>query len=140
MFASVLGGQVEVLHHLVDPGIVAADAEVARLDAQGLAHREERVEHQLLRHHAEHAPGTTIVHRHVGPQHRDRPPVGARQPGDHVDQRGLARAVRAEQAEELALADGEADAVQGQHRTKALLDPANLDRVQVFTCKSCSTP
>ena len=56
-----LGGEVEVVHHLVDPGVVAADAEVARLDAQRLAHREERIEHQLLRHDAEHAARAPVV-------------------------------------------------------------------------------
>ena len=106
-----LGGEVEVLQHLVDPGVVAAQAEVARLDAQRLAHGEERVEHQLLRHHAEHAARAAVVgDARRAPMHATPPGVGARQAGDDVDQRGLAGAVRAEQAEELALLDGEAHA------------------------------
>ena len=38
MLASALSRQAEVVHHLVDPGVVVAHAEVARLDAQRLAH------------------------------------------------------------------------------------------------------
>ena len=41
------------------------DAEVAALDAQRLAHREERVEHQLLRNDAEDATRRRVVGRDV---------------------------------------------------------------------------
>ena len=53
MLASRLVGQAQVGEQLVDPGVVVRDAEVAALDAQRLAHVEERVEDQLLRHDAE---------------------------------------------------------------------------------------
>jgi hypothetical protein len=52
MLASALS-EVQVVEQLVDPGVVAAHAEVAALDAQRLAHAEERIEHQFLRHDAE---------------------------------------------------------------------------------------
>ena len=45
--------QIQALDDLVDPGVVVAQTEVARLDAQRLAHSEERIEHQFLRHDAE---------------------------------------------------------------------------------------
>jgi hypothetical protein len=46
------------------------------------------------------------------PHDRDRPAVGPHQTGERRDQRGLARAVGAEQAEELALANLEIDAAE----------------------------
>ena len=111
-----------MVHHLVDPRIVAPQAVIARLQAQRLAHREERVEHQLLRHHAEHAARAAVVGPHVGAHHARRSGIGARETGDHVDEGGLAGAVRAQQAEELAFLDLEAHAGQRTQRAVALLD------------------
>jgi len=113
---------------LVDPGVVARQAVVARGQPKRLAHGEERVEDQLLRHHAERAPRGTVVGDDVVAHHPDR--TGARpvQPGDDRDQRGLAGAVRAEQPEELALGDLERDAAQGLEVTVALVDGADVDR------------
>jgi hypothetical protein len=52
-----LVGQAQADKQFVDPVVVVFDAEIAGLDAQRLAHGEEGVEHQLLRHHAELAAG-----------------------------------------------------------------------------------
>ena len=38
---------------VLEEGLAVAHAEVAALDAQRLAHAEERIEHQLLRHDAQ---------------------------------------------------------------------------------------
>ena len=122
--------QVEVVHDLVDPGVVAAQPEVARLDAQRLAHAEERVEHQFLRHHAEHAPRPPVVGDDIGAHHAHLARACARQAGDDADQGGLAGAVRPEQAEELALGDGKAHPGERLQRAVALLD------VQGFNGKS----
>ena len=92
-----------------------ADAEVAALDAQAFAHREEGVEHQLLRHDAERLARGGVVGHHVVAHHRDAAGAGARQAGQHRDQRRLAGAVGAEQAEELALLDVEGHAVERAH-------------------------
>ena len=102
-----LGGEIEVVHHLVDPGVVVADAEVARLDAQRLAHGEKRIEHELLRHHAERAARRAIVGDHVVAHHARAAASARVEAGDDRDQRGLAGAVGPEQAEELALLDRE---------------------------------
>jgi hypothetical protein len=100
-----LVGEAEAVQQLVDPGVVVLDAEVARLDAQRLAHVEEGVEHQLLRHDAELAARLGVVALHVEAVHADGAGRGARQPREHADQGGLAGAVGAEQAEELARLD-----------------------------------
>jgi hypothetical protein len=55
-----------------------------------------------------------------------RPAVG-RAPGQQADRRGLARAVVAEQAEDLALGDAERDAVDGAHRAVPLFEARDLD-------------
>ena len=56
-----LGREVEVVQDFVDPRAVVADAEIPGLDLERLARREERVEHQLLRHDAEQAPRVAVV-------------------------------------------------------------------------------
>src|SRR5687767_12898472 len=48
----------------------------------------------------------------VEAEHRDRSGVCSAQPLEDLDGRGLARAVRAEQSEQLAFLDGEGDPVQ----------------------------
>jgi hypothetical protein len=58
--------------------------------------------------------------------------VGARKAGDDVDQGGLAGAVRTEQAEELALLDGERPQL-----AVVLFNAGDFDR---FQCRKLSTP
>ena len=78
MLASALSVRSRRCDDLVDPGVVVAQPEVARLDAQRLAHGEERVEHQLLRHDAERAPRLPVVaSRRRGPS-RAALPLSAR--------------------------------------------------------------
>ena len=125
-----LVGQAQVGQQLVDPGVVVAHAEVAALDAQRLAHAEEGVEHQFLRHDAERTCARRRSRRpRRGPSPRTLPAAGARQAGQDRDQRGLAGAVGAEQAEELALLDVEAHAVERAHvAARARIGLGRLDR------------
>jgi len=111
-----LVGEAELGQQLVDPGVVAAHAEVAALDAQRLAHAEEGVEHQLLRHDAQLSPRRGVVGDDIVAEHRDAAAAGARKAREDGDERRLARAVGPEQAEELALADVEAHLVQRAQR------------------------
>ena len=53
--------EIEVVQDLVDPRAVVADAEIAGLDRERLAHGEERIEHELLRHDAERAARVAVV-------------------------------------------------------------------------------
>ncbi len=128
-----LVGQVEVFHHLVDPLVVVFQAEVARLQAQGFAHREEGVEHQLLRHHAELAARLAEVAGHVVAVDRHAARIGPDQAGDDGDQRGLAGTVRPEQAEELAFFNAQGNAAQGLQGLVAFLDIGDLDRCHSFS-------
>ena len=122
-----LGTQVQVGDHLVDPGVVVPQSEIAGLDPQRLAYREERIEHQLLGNHSEAAARQAIVARHVMAHHGHAARAGPGQPGHDRDQRRLARPVGAEQTEELALLDPQADAIERRHARIALDDMARFD-------------
>ena len=93
------------MQQLVNPGIAVVNAEIARLKTQHLAHAKYGVVYQLLRHDAQVAPHLRRVLPHVQPVHFDRAARSLRQPCQNVDERGLARPVRAEQAEKFTLAD-----------------------------------
>ncbi len=125
-----LGGEIEVMHHLVDPGVVRANAVIPGLQAQRLAHAEKGIEHQLLGHHAEHAAREPVLRHDVGAHHLHAARIGARQPGDQVDEGGLAGAVRAEQAEEFALLDAEAYPGERAQRAVALFEVPDFYCVQ----------
>ena len=56
------------------------------------------------------------------------PPDGAQQAAHHADGRGLAGAVGAQEAEDLALLDVERDAVDGREVAEALGEAVELDR------------
>ena len=113
---------------LVDPVVVATNPEVAGLDPQRLAHREERVEHQFLRYHAELAARIAIIRDDVVPHHSDVARIDPDEPGQGRNQRGLAGAVGAQQAEELAGADRQVDAVECSNRAIVLARAADFDR------------
>ena len=104
--------------------------EIPGLDAQRLAHGEERVEHELLRDDPERAPRGAIVGDDIVAEDPRRAAIGAGQPGQDRDQRRLAGAVRAEQAEELALPDDEVDARERLHRAETAGDIDRFDGVR----------
>ena len=81
MLASALSARPRLVQQLVDPGVVVAHAEVAALDAQRLAHAEERIEHQLLRHDAERAARLRVVGSTTScPSTVTRPPLARARP------------------------------------------------------------
>ena len=61
----------------------------------------------------------------IDPVEHDRPGVGLEIAGDHVDESCLARAVGADQADLLAGRDIDGESVGGDHRAKALIQPAH---------------
>ena len=92
-----------------------------------MAHIEERVKHQLLRHHAQRLPRGAPVADHIVAHHADAAAAGLDEPGNNVDQRGLARAVGSEQAKELALLDVERHAIERVKGAERLADIGNTD-------------
>ena len=80
------------------------------------------IEDQFLRHDAEQAARLPVILDDIVAKHRQAAGIGAHQPGQRRDQRRLAGAVRAEQAEELALGDFERNTVQRAQRAEILDD------------------
>jgi hypothetical protein len=104
------------------PGEAGSEHEV-------LASRHQLVEGRLLEGDAKELPDSPRLSHHVDPAH-PRPAGGRSQQGrEDADGRRLARAVAAEEAEDLAFIDGEADAPQRLHarRFVALGQVADLD-------------
>ena len=107
----------------------SAHALHAPLEHEILAAGAVLVDARVLRHVADRAPdGAGLAADVVA---RDLRPAGVHpaQRGEDADGRRLARAVRTEQAEDLALAHGEGNAGQRLHALVALFQPLDDDRV-----------
>ena len=105
-------------------GLGAPQAREPGEEAQVVAHRERRVHARLLGREADQLPGPLRGADDVDAAHVAPPRVGPAEPGDDRDQRGLARAVRAEQAEDLAGADRQVDARSAGVAPYALRSPS----------------
>ena len=66
--------------------------------------------------------------RDVGAVEGDAPRVGAIDAGDDVEERGLAGAVRADQAEDLVRRDGEIEPVERHHAAEVLGQAAGFEQ------------
>src|SRR5690606_25484492 len=110
--------QAQVAQYLVDPVVVVAQAEIAGLYAQGLAHGKERVVDDFLGHHAQRAARLAEVSHDIVTANTGTAGGGTGQASQYRNKGGLAGAIGAQQSEELAVLDGKADAVQ---RPEALL-------------------
>ena len=104
--------QAKTGQQLVNPVIIAFNAEVAGLNAQGFANAEKRVKHQLLRHHTQCAAGGSVVGQNIVAVHCHVATAGPRQTRQNADKRGFTCAIGPEQAEEFALMDVKAHVVQ----------------------------
>ncbi len=122
-----LSRQVQVVQDFVDPRAVPAQAEIAGLHFQRFAHAEERIEHQFLRNDAQVAPRKAKIGGDVVPEDARAAAIGPGEAGEDRDECRLAGAVRTQQAEELALLDGQVDAVQGLHAAEAARDILHVD-------------
>src|SRR5687768_3496636 len=75
----------------------------------------------------------------AAPAEGERAGVGGVDPGQHVEERGLARAVRSDQAVDLALTDREGDVLQRLHAAEALGDtPGRKELAHARCCSSSS--
>jgi hypothetical protein len=121
--------QVEQLHHLgLDLVVVGAVLAFAHAQPEGhvLEHRHVLEQRVVLEHEA-HAAFAHRQRRGVFPSEQDATAVGELQPCDRTQQRGLARARRTEQCDQLARLNVEIDAAEGLEAAEGLLDTANLD-------------
>ncbi len=117
-------GQVEALQQLVHPP-ASADAEDPRLQSQVVAAAGHRVQRRPLGDDADLAAHPLRMAQHVVAGDGRPAGIRTRERGQDLDGAGLAGAVRPEQAEHLAGADGEGEPVEGPH-------PAGIGLSQVF--------
>jgi hypothetical protein len=110
-----LVGQAQTFQQLINPRLVAGDAKVSRLDAQGLPHGKKGVEHQFLGNHAQTPPGLRKIEDYIKSMHPHGTGRRTRKTGQNADQGGLACAVGTEQAKELSLLDIKTDSIEGLH-------------------------
>ena len=122
-----LRGQADQGDDLVD---VARGRVVAGVAGQRLADREVRLDRDVLQHQADllaqgaaARPVARVAAEHLGPAG-----VAAAEPLQDLQRGGLARAVRPEQREDLAVRDSEAHPAHGRHRAVALGQPGHDDR------------
>ena len=121
-------GEADRFENFLGAALGVRDAVIAGLKIEQRARAEEGIDVELLRHHADRQPagagvGVEIVvpNFHVaGALHH--------QPGQNVDQRRFAGAVRAEQAEERATRDGEIDALERRLGRPQLAGGVGLDQ------------
>ena len=113
-------------HACLDPG--ARHAVQAALQRQQLAPGLEVVEARFLQRDADASPHLGRVALHVEAVDVGAAGGGAQQRGEHADRRGLAGAVRPEEAEHLPALDGEVDAVDGAHRGVVPHEALGADR------------
>ena len=122
-----LGREVEVVHHLINPGIIVVNPEVAGLHAQRFTNGEERIKDQLLRHNTNALARMTVVRDDIMAMNAHPTFIGAREPGDDGNQGRFAGAVGAQQAKELAFSNLERYTAQRLQGAEALFDMINLD-------------
>ena len=90
--------KAEPLHHRLRGALRIGEAVDARDELQVLAHREVLIEAEALRHVADMHADLVRLGADVVAETRAAPAVGREQPAQHADGRGLARAVRPEEA------------------------------------------
>ena len=124
----VLGALVELdeLEELIGPLArdLAGDVEVARVHLQVLAHRELGVEVVDLRHDAEARLDLAGLRARIHPEHAQLTLGHRARARDHPHRRGLARAIRSEEAERLARTHVEVDAVDRDEAVREALGQA----------------
>ena len=131
----LLRGETDELDHLVD---VARLLVVAGEHAVRLAHAEVRPELGLLEHDADPLAELGARVLWVVPEHGHLAGVAPSVALEDLDRRRLAGAVRAEQAEDLALLDVEIDAAHRREIAVGLLQAANGDRLHSSSTSACA--
>ena len=108
-----------------------ADADAAELDV--LEHGQARKEAHRLERARETAPGESVRAQagDVVAVHQNRPGGRLLESGERVDKCGLARAVRADQAQDLALLQDEVDPVDRVDASEVNLEAARLEQLGV---------
>jgi len=121
--------QLGELEQLVRPATAlrTRQAEIPTVEDEVLADRQLRVERVLLRHDAEPCPDLRAVRSGIQAEDGENPVADRRDAADHAHGRGLAGAVRAEEAERFAGSHVEVDGVDRDELAEALGQAAGMD-------------
>ncbi len=119
------------LEQLIRPRLQRAAAHPlhAALEHQVLTARAELVDARVLRHVPDQPANRVLLAAHVVPEDRRCAFVGVRERDEYAYRRRLAGAVRAEETEDLALADLERHAVERSNLAVRLTQLADGDRI-----------
>ena len=93
-----LVAEIQIGHHFVNPVIVVAQAEIARLQPQAFTYGEEWIEDQFLRNDAQSTAGLAKITDNIVSHHFDVARVCAGKASHDQNQRGFARAIGANRA------------------------------------------
>ena len=121
--------QAEAFREFVDPGAcpVSGKVEDLGMEIEVLPDRQLAVEREGLRHVADPIAGGQVVGVHGLAEELRLALGGGEKAGEHLHRGGLAAAIRAEESEDLAAADGEAHAIDGGEAAEALREVRGLD-------------
>ena len=124
------GGQVDPLEQVVGaaPALGGGDALQGRLQADQLAAGHQRVERRFLQGDADRAPHRPRLLDHVVAGDRGAAAGRQQQRRQHPHRGRLAGAVGAEEAVDLALLDGDVDALHREHLVEGALQSLDHDR------------
>ena len=104
-FGVALVPERQAAQHLFQIGVIAPAPVKTAGEAHGVDHRLEGFERDFLRHQPNHGTGGAVVAGNVMAADGDAARTGRDQPADDRDQRGLARAIGAEQGQDFACRD-----------------------------------
>ena len=120
-------GQAEPVQRLGHCLLDRVELVEPRHEGQVLGDGQVFVEGEALRHVADLALYRGALGADIEPEHRALPGIGLEQAADHPDRRGLARAVGAEETDDLAGRHREIDIVDHRALAEALGHPVNID-------------
>ena len=129
--SSIAASVVTGYQRLVSPWLPSACrfaptcSEYARLSF--LEHGLIPVQREALGHVSDSGPDALPLGRDIHARHQDAAVTGWQQPAHHLDQRGLAGAIRAEQAEDFAALHVQPHAVDGDKAAEAARDVMTSD-------------
>ena len=116
-----------MMNYLINPVAIVFNPKISGLNGERLANREKRIEHQFLRHYAERTPRFAVLSCDVKTHYRKLAVVGARQPGENIDESGFAGAVGSQERKELALCNLQTYVPQRLNRAKAFMHFSDLN-------------
>src|SRR5262249_39100674 len=128
--------QAHIVEHVLDARARLAHAVEIGEELEGLPRREVEVDQRVVGEVAAEARGDPGLVGRPAPRALELPRLRPQQRRQHAQQRGLARAVRPDDGERLALPDREVDAVNGTPLPVALHESRTGDQVSTTSAST----